>query len=1184
MIHMKKIGTILILGIIVLSAVYGISYGTAQETGDPELNVSWRVEDEVEDFEHTSQNSQWVFGPQPTLWLGYAENLTSTSENAFRVEFGTRLFLNITIPKSFLGDGNELDSVRFWGSKSIERSPVFVLEYNVTADSWTIVSLSYEPGSDEPSQSNFISLYRNESSYYNDTDEYEVVFSIEFKDEVTEGMFWTGMEAIDQNGNPVSPSWLARLDSGRFETPPIGLGVDVNVGQYALPEYYYAEVVNEDGDIIHYVDVKDNFTLRMRANEPFSRIEIPFAYLTNDSAYLRDYEWGMPKDMYNRWTAWNNFTYMPPMLTYVFNGTDAYVALSYLDNITWTWRPLLSQWVMDYDLLINETSAVSNFFYTNDTTVEHGGAWVSWSGYFTEDVDMNPWDAYKKGGTVKPDPYFWTALDSDGERMQASADIGNHNTVQLAYRDMYIEAYVRKNGQVVRRAQQGDVLNMTMLIHAPAGDVNGSFYIEDTDDSNNIDGFWVHRDRQNLTVWMKASGRVSNSTHYWRHDSTYYMTMDLKTNDTWSNSSITRWIYTQNHTYVGRITGETSGALTVLNHNFSIGESLTTVEFDFQFEDEAPSMKIDDAGIASGVNVAYQANVTDDGGQSYFLHPDPIEWDNPTFSDEYMQQLHDEIIWSPSHLLIGNVTTWQQPEWTVTDEGAIDLDGNVFTTDDQYFVKRTGYWHDEGNVTSEKMWVGVNFDPTPGESGDEFHSSSWTGVATLYVEFNANESFYWYHASNFSSINEAEMQEVQNTMYADFEEEIPVPGYEWVAWLSKNRTIDLTEITGLDSNSWKTTWFSWGTQQAFQVATNATSRTYAAFRAEYAGLLVFNDTNDNKAPDFAIEEGQVVTDEVSHLVLIDSVNDTELRRPFGATNDTGDVTVSPDTEVTFGVSIYDVEVTMYPLQVENSNGLRGPWAFRESYEGAVGLNSTDFDYWITHATVDEMAFDITFNVDMVQYDPEDETTWNHAVSFKVDQKFGNWSLDEFSNDVLEGRSLAVNFFGILGTGTRTQHQAGNKPITDTNQGSVTANYYEYGAEDSPFANVSMGGLPYTWGGDGHSTNYTSGSSTAPIGAFSLMYESSSGTSVTQWNVEASMLFMTAGYANWGGHEIICDPVFVSYSSAQQTGGGAPTTTTTTTAPPGTTTTPGTGGGRTLYLLVGGVVAIFVIVLVLYRRR
>ena len=117
----------------------------------------------------------------------------------------------------------------------------------------------------------------------------------------------------------------------------------------------------------------------------------------------------------------------------------------------------------------------------------------------------------------------------------------------------------------------------------------------------------------------------------------------------------------------------------------------------------------------------------------------------------------------------------------------------------------------------------------------------------------------------------------------------------------------------------------------------------------------------------------------------------------------------------------------------------------------------------------------------------------------------------------------------------------------------------------------MGGLPYTWGGDGHSTVYTSGSSTVPIGAFSAMYQSASGQTVTDYRVDASMLFMTSGYEHWGGHEIICDPVFVAYTSAQAPGATTPYT-------------PGEGNPVTLYVVVSGVVALVVIVCVLYRRR
>lgn len=391
----------------------------------------------------------------------------------------------------------------------------------------------------------------------------------------------------------------------------------------------------------------------------------------------------------------------------------------------------------------------------------------------------------------------------------------------------------------------------------------------------------------------------------------------------------------------------------------------------------------------------------------------------------------------------------------------------------------------------------------------------------------------------------------------------------------------------LKSRSWSNTWFAWGTTQAFQVSTSAAAKEWAAFRAQYAGLLLFRDLPNNGsvgAPDFQIVNGQVVTDEVTHFVLIDSVGSVSLTRPLGAMVDQGFADVAPATLVNFGITIRQVNVTIYPLRVENSDAIRGAWQIRQSSEGAVGLNSTNFDYWITPAKVDVMSFNVSFHVDLVNYNPSDPLKWNHAVVFKISQVIGNWTLHDFDKTVLQGRSLAVNYFGVLGTATRTQYSAGQKPVTDTGGASVNASYYEFRAANNPFANVTMGGLPYTWGGDDYSTNYTSGSSTAPVGAFSAMYESASGDTVTNWQVQASMLFMTAGYRNWGGHEIRCDPVFVSYTTAHPAG----STTTTTTSTTGTTTTssgpPTTINEMALYIAVAAVIALVVIVIVVVRRR
>ncbi len=1201
---MKKQNTLLIITILVVSVFSMNGLTLAQASSDPELQVSWQVVDEFNEHERHDQNSQWIFGPQPTVWVGYAENMTSIEENGFRVEVNTSLFVNITVPKAFMGVGNNMSSVGFWGyMQGVDAVSAFGLGYNVTGDEWEAISVRYEPGSQQPSTGEFLSHNEANSVFTETEDEYFVSFNIVFIADIGTGIFWTGMKAIDQEGRPVTPSWLARLQSGTFETPPIGLGKEVNVGHFALPERYYAEVIDNDGNILHYVDAYDNFTFQISANVEFGEVKVPFSYITFDPKYKQSVSYAMPNDYRRFLTGWTPVTEAWPLLTFVYNGTNAYATVSYMQDVSWSWNTQIMQWVPTIDFQVNETVDLTKFYISTDVNVKHSGALISWTGQYTNFTDMNP-DQMKSGGTIKGEPWLWAVNDTNSEPLYARPEIDLHHTVRLGFKDAFMEGFVRMNGEVVRRADPGDILNMSLIVHAPTEEINGTVYIPlnwtnvDVDGTlYDIAGVNVTTIRDNITLSFSSEGIMNNETHRWRVRAEQNITLDMKNDLSYVNSSVEEWMYWFNGTFISYTLNEIDDFIIILNHNFSIGNNELALNFDIKFANDTPAMKIDEVRMVSGVRQAWQLNISQAGLNNFVMYPNTMNFTNPDVSGSTFQEFDsNQMIWSPAHLIIGNLSMWDPQKWTVTEDGAIDLDGNVFTTEDQYFVKRTGYFDSWGNTTVEGMWVGVLFDPSPGEDGDEFHSNSWMGVATLEVEFKANETFYWYHASDFSKLNSSEMANVQETMWADYDNEIAAPGYLWVAWLSKNRTIDLSAITGLDSNYWKTSWFAWGTNQWFNVATSATSATYAGFQAEYAGMLIFNDLDPdgngplqpNQAPDFEIEEGEIQTDEVTHVVLIDDIESLELRRPFGATNDTGNVTVDANTTVTFGISIYNVSVTLYPLQVENSDGLRGPWAFRESYEGALGLNRTNFDYWITHANITEMAFDITFSVDMVQYDPEDEQTWNHAVAFKVDQKIGDWDLEEFDDSVLDDRGLAVNFFGILGTATRTEYTAGEQPVTDTNGESLTADYYEFGAEDSPFANVSMGGMPYTWAGDGYSTNYTSGSSTVPIGAFSVMYESESGESVTQWNVDASMLFMTAGYTHWGGQEVRVDPVFVSYTSAQQTPLGTTDTTTTGTitgTDTGTGSIPTGGGGNAgLMVMVAGVLVVVVIACVLIRRR
>ena len=1177
---MKKTNTILVIALIVLSFAVTASFVSAQTPGNPFLYVAWDVTEEQDTFEHTEEHSQWIFGPQPTVEISYIDNGTSIAENYYRVESGTDLLVEINIPKSFLGEGIDLDVVQFWGSTGEDGKTFFVLEYNVTSQEWNKLNFHAVSGLDEPVSSDFLALDTGTSDFNDNTvlDQYEVSFAFRFTTRVARRIFWTGMQAIDILGRPVTPSWLASLNAGTFAVPPLGLGIDVASHVFELPQYYYAEVTDLAGDILHYADVGDEFTLSVEANEPLGEVALPFAF--THGAYVRDYNYSQPERLFQNPTTWVNATEMPVGLFFVYNGTNTFPVMGYLDNVTWTWNAEILQWMVDFDFLYNTSIDVSEFYTLSGVTIENGGAKITWTGSFTDQLDLDA-DDFAIGGKIKPEPFFWFILNQDGNRLEAHPDIMKHNTVSLAFQQEFIEAFLRKDGLIADRALQGDILNLTLNIHAPESIVNGTSYIEINKNNVSVEaaleidiaGMYYHVDRHNITVWFETGGLEDNATHYWRHETRHFIMYDIKLDSAWSVSTVTKWVHNLDGTFAGLEVDLDVGLIIIHDWSWTLGTTESVLDIGLEFAADSPSMVVSSAHIASGGLGWWQMNASVAGLNTWVLFPEGPEPGNNT--ESFNEEVESDVIWSPAHFILGEVDFYEPQRWAITSDGAIDLDGNVFTMDDQYFIKRTGYWHDWGNRSIDKMEVGVAFEPTPGRPGDEFWSANWMGMIELEMAFEANETFYWYH-SDMSPVNQSELSDIRDELWADNAVDIARPEYKYVAWMTENRTIDLSGITGLDSNTWTNTWFFWGTHQAFMVSVSDSSRLAAHFRAQYAGLLIFNDDPlgaSPMAPDFYFEEGQLVTDEVTHLILIDSVGSMEFRQPFGATNGTGAVVVSPDTEVSFGVSIYDVDVTIYPLGIEHSRGVRGPWAFRESYEGALDLNQKDFDYAISHATVDEMAFDISFNVDLVTYDPLDTAKWNHAVSFKVDQKIGVFTLDRFDKSVLNERSLAVNFFGVLGTTGRTQRTSGQRPITDTNAESTSAEYYQFGHANSPYANVTMGGLPYTWGGDGHSTVYTSGSSTVPIGAFSAMYQSTSGQSVTDWTVDASMLFMTSGYEHWGGEEIICDPIFVAYTSAFQTTG-------TTTGP----TPPGGGDSMILYLAVGGVVALIVLVCVFYRRR
>ncbi|TFG04681.1 hypothetical protein EU538_12065, partial [Candidatus Thorarchaeota archaeon] len=374
---MKRMNTIAIITLLLCSIAASMAFVHAQSSGDPFIRASWQVVDESQEFEHEDENSQWIFGPQPSVWVGYAENLTSIEENLFRVEVGTVLLVNITIPKSFLGEGNELDLVRFWGSTLSPESPFFVLEYNMTEDSFAMASIMYEPGLDKPKDVYFTEYELEYGEGKENENEYRIVFGFSFTLDIGRRIFWTGMQAVDTNGRPVSPSWLARLESGTYESPPIALQSSVSPDLFSLPKYYYAEIVDTTGDIIHYVGDNETFVVQLMAGTELGEVLVPFAFLDWDSDVLQWVNYTQPKywplSAYNEEPANESVNVkLGPMMFLQYNESGPHVVAGYPD-ISFEWIELdegIGMWYPFFDIKHNSTIKIEDYFIVDPARTE----------------------------------------------------------------------------------------------------------------------------------------------------------------------------------------------------------------------------------------------------------------------------------------------------------------------------------------------------------------------------------------------------------------------------------------------------------------------------------------------------------------------------------------------------------------------------------------------------------------------------------------------------------------------------------------------------------------------------------------------------------------------------------------------------------------------------------------------
>jgi len=508
-------------------------------------------------------------------------------------------------------------------------------------------------------------------------------------------------------------------------------------------------------------------------------------------------------------------------------------------------------------------------------------------------------------------------------------------------------------------------------------------------------------------------------------------------------------------------------------------------------------------------NISFVKRVRLTWGHPVYWHLEEFKWGEIA----YIRSVWDIIVGIPDWGL------WGYRKWTIDPEtGVIDLDGDLSTTDDQFYVKRVYIGANGWNETRQGLDVHIEYDPNPVIPGDELYFDAWMGIATNTYWNRWNETYYWYY-TNMTPVSAETMAWINETLW-DTERNAPKPGYWDIARMARNMTwedyLEKARREGWDwvkeEVSWSWLWF--GFQQHYWVSAgeNETFKSYEVnLRYEYAGMFVYNDTNGNMIMDSGEESHYFIPEAIGNVTFITP------GKAFGIDNKTGELTLPINESIEFGVSYLDINGTMFP--------------FGRSYyawfgEDVYGTDLKTFQERPVGASVEELSFKLHF---YVENSTETNSTEAHI---KIDQHIGNWNLDLPSGIVvLENLSLSLNYYIYAETsGTWEVVSEDGTPITPEKIVEVSRISLDTGG--LKFAEVNMGDT-YLWGGN-LSLVCNVSTHTVPLSTFVETYTGyESETSVGGWTFQQQMYFLSVGFPKWDGYFVYEDPEVVVYSGKQK---------------------------------------------------
>ncbi|MHA2278396.1 MAG: hypothetical protein ACXAC2_21665 [Candidatus Kariarchaeaceae archaeon] len=488
---------------------------------------------------------------------------------------------------------------------------------------------------------------------------------------------------------------------------------------------------------------------------------------------------------------------------------------------------------------------------------------------------------------------------------------------------------------------------------------------------------------------------------------------------------------------------------------------------------------------------------------------------------------------------------WGFDAYTVNpDNGALDLDGDLSTTSDQYYVRRV--WQTTNNYTEQynRLEVQLHWDPDTSTFDNEYNLFGWMGSSTTTYTWDWSETFIWYYAENTTQISASTLADIQATMLNGDE---PAAGYWGIAWMLDNRTWADTVAEALEngwdwieSNTETYTWLDFGFSQSYFTFTfegGTANWIFNELETSWSGLWIYDDMNEDGIADFG-------SDEISHTFIPTSVGQLVFTTPgiaFGDTSPSGTINLvenHPDfnTTVDFGVQFLDVNGTTYPVIRDVFGDYGSYWDWHST--GIAGSDYNGFANRPADVSVDEIAFQLHFDIETI---PGED---NAKANLKLDQTVGNWDVDMIGGRRnLENYSLAISYFVNLQTASvtftvrdRLRNQVSNDIATQSES-------FTFGTDSGfDFAQAVLEG-EYVWAKN-TSLTVNSTSYTMPISQFETVYQSKDGRLSVGFSISEEMYFLAIGFPLWDGFRVFQDPTYAAYSavSGSTTSSFAPTIT------------------------------------------